>query len=73
MIWAVRWRSRNTLDGETRHLLHANGVPALFKTRRKAREYAAAQYGYIKTQADLRREPHGWRMPQPVKVKLVLA
>jgi len=66
--WGLEWRHCNRLDGETRHLICKDSLPALFRTRSEARAFAQQEYGYIKHRADLRREPFGWRMPQPVKV-----
>lgn len=71
--WAALWTSRNQLDGLTRHLIYENGVPALFPKRRFARNFIRAQYGYIATRADLRAEPHGWRLPVAVKVTVTLS
>lgn len=66
--WALQWHSKNRLDGERKHLIFEDGIPALFKTREAARMFASKKYGYIKARPDLRAEPHGWRFPQPVKV-----
>lgn len=41
---------------------------AVFESRDAAREFIKSKYGYIATRPDLRREPHGWRMPVAVKV-----
>lgn len=68
--WAGLWYSRNKLDGVTRHLLYFNGVIALFSTQRKAKEFIERKYGYIRTRKDLRNEPHGWRLPQPIRVSV---
>lgn len=71
--WAVMWRCQNRMDGYRAWLL---GSPdhqcrtLLFDTRAAAREFIAEKYGYIRTRPDLRREPHGWEMPMPVKVKI---
>lgn len=68
--WGAEWYSNNHLDGETRHLIFHLGIPALFKTRREARAYIHKHYGYIKNRPDLRREPHGWRLPRPIRVEV---
>jgi hypothetical protein len=68
--WGLMWYSKNCLDGETRHLIYDNCIPVLFKTRREARDYANKRYGYIKTSPDLRGEPHGWRMPKAILVRV---
>lgn len=70
--WAVKWRSRNRLDGITEHFMWAGTVPLLFLTRREARDYIRNLYGYIKDRPDLRAEPHGWRLPRAVKVHVHL-
>ncbi len=66
--WSVLWRSSNRLDGETRRVMWNAGNPLLFRTRAQALAYIKDRYGYIARRADLRREPHGWRMPLPVRV-----
>lgn len=38
----------------------------------KARSFIKEKYGYIATRGDLQREPHGWRVPQAVKVSVVV-
>jgi len=72
-LWAAEWHSKNRPDGKTRHLLYYREtcLPALFRTRRACREWIKKKYGYIATREDLRAEPHGWRMPQAIKVKVV--
>jgi hypothetical protein len=72
-IWAAQWHSRNNLDGDSKYILYEGLLPKLFKTRKEAREYIEKRYGYIATRPDLRAEPHGWRMPQAIKVKVVEA
>lgn len=73
-LWAVLWQSENRLDGKRAHIMNGGDcLPVLFRSRRAARQYAAEHYGYIATRPDLRREPHGWKMPQAIKVRLVLA
>lgn len=70
--WAVRWRSVSRLDGVTEHWCWDYCKPALFMTRREARAYIKQEYGYIAERPDLRGEPHGWRMPRAVKVRVIL-
>lgn len=80
-LWAVKWRSKNTLDGYRAHLMgrfYADNtkVPEflagytimVFYTRAKARKWIQKNYGYIKTRPDLLCEPHGWKMPVAVQV-----
>jgi hypothetical protein len=83
--WAIEWRSKNRLDGETRYFMcdsslwskapepYAAYRRMLFETRAQARAYNKARNGDIAKRKDLRSEPHGWRMPRVVKVKVTMA
>ena len=66
-LWGALWRS-NDSEGVHRHLLTEACIPKLFLTRRETREWIKEHYGYIANRPDLRRQPHGWRMPIPVRV-----
>jgi len=68
--WGVLWRSENKLDGRREHLMGRGGALPLFKTREEARTHIKQNYLYIKNRPDLRREPHGWKMPIPVRVTI---
>ena len=69
MAWAVKWHSRSLACGKQEYLMGAGKIPPLlFKTRAGARAHIRTNYGYILTRPDLRREPHGWKMPVAVKV-----
>jgi hypothetical protein len=83
--WAIKYRSDNRLDGKREYLVGRFGmgnpsVPShmaghtmmVFRTRQDARDYARERYGYIKDRPDLRAEPHGWKAPQIVKVKVTV-
>ena len=70
ILWGALWRSYNRLNGHTTHLLNHDYLPVLFRTRKEARDYIEGEYGYIKTRIDLRAEPHGWKMPIAVRVKV---
>jgi hypothetical protein len=48
-----------------------NLMPVLFMTRSEARQWIDQKYGYIRSRKDLRTAPHWWRMPIPVKVRVV--
>jgi hypothetical protein len=82
MPWAVKWVSDNELDGHREHLLGAANIVKpeevggynimVFGSRRHARAYIEENYGYVRTRPDLRREPHGWKMPRAVKVAVVV-
>lgn len=70
-IWAAEWHSRNSLDGDRRYIILGNDcLPLLFRTRRECRAFIKEKYGYIADRPDLRAEPHGWQMPQAIKVKV---
>jgi hypothetical protein len=68
--WGLKWCSKNKLDGLTEHIIYDNRIPALFHTRSDARRYADKEFGYIKTRKDLQCEPHGWRFPRIIRVKV---
>lgn len=70
-LWAAQWRSKNQIDGEHYHIIRDNLVPILFTTKNQCAEFIKGKYGYISTRKDLRGEPHGWKIPIPVKVKVV--
>ena len=67
--WGLLWCVKMREDGSKKeHLIWEDRKPLIFHTQQEARAYAAAKYGYIKTRADLRQAPHGWRCPMPVKI-----
>lgn len=66
--WSLKWRSENRLDGKCEYLM----ASVRFDTRRQAREYLSETYGYLRDRPDLTREPHGWKMPKVVKVRVVV-
>lgn len=66
--WAALWHSKSRLSGVTEHLIFENFMPKLFRTRAEARAFIEERYGYIKDRKDLRGQPHGWRLPSPIKV-----
>jgi len=69
LAWAVEWHSVNVLDGDRRHLVwDPHDRFHLFPTRRECRAYIEREFGYIREREDLRREPHGWRIPRAVRV-----
>lgn len=70
-IWGIEWHEKNKTDGERREIMWENCVPLMFTTRALARAYIHRTYRYIKYRKDLRREPHGWRMPQAVRIEVV--
>lgn len=70
--WGVEWHSKNKLDGDRREIMWENCIPLMFPTRQLARDYINRKYGYMRHRPDLRSEPHGWRMPRAVQVKVVV-
>lgn len=71
VFWGILWRSDNSLDGKREYLIYdrERGVgPALFRTRREARAYRDERFGYIGKRKDLKREPHGWKLPRVVQL-----
>lgn len=81
MPWAIKWRSENKLDGKREHLVgtswrdrpaytYGGYTIAVFRTRREARQFNTDHYGYIRHRTDLKAEPHGWKVPQVVKVRV---
>jgi hypothetical protein len=69
--WAIKISSNNQLDGYREHFACAGGTYELFETREGARLHIKDKYGWH-TRHDLRREPHGWKAPKPVRVKVQL-
>jgi hypothetical protein len=74
-VWGLKWASDNRLDGRQEHIINywrgeQACIPALFVTRREARAYVEKEYGYIRRRADLQSEPHGWRVPQVVRLEV---
>jgi hypothetical protein len=75
MPWAVRHRSVNALDGDRSWLEGTTLHPCrriVFETREEARDYIRVRHGYIAKRPDLRREPHGMKMPVAVRVRITV-
>lgn len=70
--WGLKWISENRLDGRREYILWNAGQRFLFRTRQEAREARDIKYGYIRNRPDLKAEPHGWRLPQVVKVEVIV-
>lgn len=68
--WGILWRSKNKLDGRIERLVCFNCLPELFLTRKDARKRIGERFGYIRGRADLKAEPHGWKIPIPVRVSI---
>jgi len=70
-LWAAQWHSHNKLNGDKKHIIYGDdGLPKLFTTREKCRDFIKEHYGFIAERPDLRAEPHGWRMPTAGKVTI---
>lgn len=67
-LWAVKWSQANRLHGRREHFMNEHCTPVLFTSRRAARDWITRTHGYIADRPDLRCEPHGWRVPQAVRV-----
>lgn len=52
-------------------LINRDCKPVMFTTRKECREWINKEYGYIRYRKDLRGYPHGWRVPQPVKLRIL--
>ena len=70
--WAVKWSSKNKLYGYQEHFMYDRCCPLLFTSRAAAKTYVNDVWGYLRNRPELRKEPHGWRMPKPIKVRVVL-
>lgn len=72
--WGLIWQSKNRLDGENAHVIitQFHGYPFFF-TRKEAREFRDKHYGDFRHRADLKAEPHGWRLPRVARVKITYA
>lgn len=68
--WGAMWHSVNSLNGEVRHLMCRGLMPVLFLKRKESVAWINQHYGYIRNRPDLRLEPHGWRLPKPIKVRI---
>lgn len=70
--WAVRWRSHNEFAGKTEFFTCDGLNYDLFRTKKDAAQHIKDEYGYIAKRRDLRAEPHGWKMPIAIKVRVIL-
>lgn len=67
--WAVKWGSFGDDNG---HWIADGCNYHLFRTKKDAKEFIREHYGYIAKRKDLRCNPHNWRMPKVIRVKVVL-
>jgi hypothetical protein len=70
-LWAAKWSTTNELDGHREYIYIGAGTPKIFRTRQECRDFIEYEWGYIRNRPDLKREPHCWRVPKAVKVKVV--
>lgn len=73
--WALVWRQRNKLEGKQERLLSGKWPMAMietFRTRKEAEAKRESEYGYIRNRPDLQMEPHGWKMPKVVRVRMTV-
>ena len=80
LVWGILWVSNNRLDGYRSHLMGSAAIAKpeavsgcklmVFPTRARARRYIEDNYSYIRQRRDLREEPHGWKMPRAVRVRM---
>lgn len=71
--WGARWYSKNRLDGVREYpMFNDSCMPLLFLTKREAMNFIKEKYSYVAKRKDLRQEPHGWRMPKPIRLKVTL-
>jgi len=62
--WGLKWRSKNKLSGLNEY------VTGVYPTRSIARREREMRFGYIRTRPDLQSEPHGWKVPAVVRLKI---
>jgi len=67
--WGLKWHTVGFDPHD--HMMYEDRMPVLFRTRAEARQWVEKKYGYIRNRKDLRGWPHGWRIPQPIRVKIV--
>lgn len=70
--WGVLMREENKANGKMEYLCCRDARPVVFHTRKETHAYIRQAFGYLKRQPNLRREPYGWRMPQPIKVRMTV-
>jgi len=69
--WAIKvmFGKKSVYDS---YIMWENLMPLLFLTRQEARDSIEGRFGYMRGRLDLKREPHHWRMPIAVKVRVSL-
>lgn len=73
MLWGIKKRSRNRLDGYREWLAYGGDcTPIIFSTKYEADRFIKMKYSEMYKRPDLRAEPHGWLMPVPCKVEVTI-
>ncbi len=73
IAWGIKWRQKNKLDGVTEYIMGSGSIlPRCFRIREDARSFVAENYSYIAKRPDLKAEPHGWKIPQVVRMKITV-
>ncbi len=74
MPWAVKFSSQNRLDGYREHFVFRRSActAMMFRTRQEAREWIELHWAFLRYRPDLKAEPHGWKMPKPCQVKVII-
>ena len=70
--WGLKWRSQNHAQGRSEHICWLGDSPTLFRTRREARAFQHKQYAYIRTRRGFKAEPHGWKLPAIIRIRVTL-
>jgi len=69
-IWGVLWIQKGSIDGDCESLVYKDCKPVMFSTKRECKKFIDETYKFITARKDLRRYPHGWRLPKPVKLRI---
>lgn len=76
-VWGIKHRKTSAcIDGPSEHIDRPVPwhyfAPVVFQTRREAREHIKKHWGYIRNRPDLKAAPHGWTVPVPVKIRVIV-
>lgn len=72
--WGVLWRTNAaSIDGTREYIVGDYPRPThCFTSRAQARAFIKERWGYIAARPDLRKAPHGWMIPIPVRVRVTV-
>lgn len=71
--WGILHRKENKLDGKKSWLrCDRTCMPEMFQTREEAREFISVNLKSTYSRPELKIEPHGWKMPIPVKIEIIV-